>query len=328
MACKVKKIAIWGLGKHAAKNIIPAINEVEGLKLAGICSRSKNVVRDLADKLNCFGWTDPVDMLNKKDLDIVYLSTPIGLHAEQGKNVLLAGKHLWSEKPFTCDLLQSEELVNLSRNKNLTVAEGFMYRYHKQFKEICNKINTNQLGRIKEVNFKFGFPELESPGFRYDPSLCGGALWDVGCYSISAAVHLFKNESVDVKFVDLKFCESNKVDCDGTVVLEFSGGARVISTWHYGVGYKNEIDVWGENGSLYSDKIFSKVNNYIPELRIRDKFGVETVNKLVSMNQFVEMFNRFLHLIVSENHSEQERKDIIQRAKLMNEIANYNLSKV
>ena len=267
MSHKVKKIAVWGLGKHAANRIIPSINEVEGLKLVGVCSRSKNVVKEL--KLNCFGWTDPVDMLNEKDLDIVYLSTPIGLHAEQGKNVLLAGKHLWCEKPFTCDLLQSEELINLSRTKDLTVAEGFMYQYHKQFEEICNTINTNQLGRLKEVNLKFGFRKP----FRYDSSLCGGAFWDVGCYSISAAINLFKNESVDVKFVDFKFCENNRVDFDGTVVLDFSGGARVISTWHYGAGYKNEIDIWGEFGSLYSDRIFSKVNNYTPELRIRDKYG-------------------------------------------------------
>ena len=122
----------------------------------------------------------------------------------------------------------------------------------------------------------------------------------VGCYSISAAINLFKNESVDVRFVDFKFCENNSVDFDGTVVLDFSGGTRVISTWHYGAGYKNEIDIWGEYGSLYSDRIFSKVNNYTPELRIRDKYG-ETVNKLNPMNQFAEMFNRFLNNCIKKS---------------------------
>jgi NDP-hexose-3-ketoreductase len=323
MNSKAKKIAIWGIGKHAINRIIPAIKEVEGLRLVGICSRSKNVVKEHVENLNCFGWTDPADMLNEKDLDIIYLSTPIGLHAEQGKKVLTAGKHLWSEKPFTCDLSKSEELVNLSRKKGLTVAEGFMYLYHKQFKEICNKINTNQLGTIKEVSLKFGFPELKSPGFRLDPCLCGGALWDIGCYSISAAIHLFKNETVDVKFVDLKVCENNKIDLDGTVVLDFSCGARVISSWYYGAGYKNEINVWGENGSLYSDRIFSKVNDYVPKLIMRDKYGVETVQEVAFVNQFVEMFNRFLNLMGSEENSEQERKDIIQRAMLMNKIEQY-----
>lgn len=323
MASDVKNIAVWGLGKHALNRILPAIQEVEGLRLLGICSRNANIVKKYSENLNCYGWIDPIDMLNEKKLDIVYLSTPIGLHAKQGKNVLLAGKHLWVEKPFTCNLEHSEELVKLSRTKGLTVAEGFMYQYHLQFKEIFKRVNTYQLGPIKEVNLKFGFPELASPGFRNNPDLCGGALWDVGCYSISAAISLFNNETAIVKYVDLRVCKNYGVDVDGTVILDFSNGARVISTWYFGASYKNEIDIWGENGSIYSDRIFSKLNDYVPELRIRDKYGVETVNKLGSMSQFVEMFNGFLNLIVSKNDSEQERQDIIRRATIMNEIAHY-----
>ena len=296
---------------------------MKGLRLVGVCSRTESVVKECAENMNCQGWTDPDDMLQEQDLDIIYLSTPIGLHAEQGKSVLLAGKHLWCEKPFTCDLTKSQGLIRLSRTKELTVAEGFMYLYHKQFKEIRNRICTDQLGAIKEISFKFGFPQLEHPGFRYKSDLCGGALWDVGTYSISAALNLFKNESVVVKFVDLRYSENYDVDFDGTVILDFSGGARVISTWHIGAGYKNEIDVWGEKGSLYSDKIFSKVDGYTPELRCRNKYGVEMINKLDSINQFVEMFNQFLVLLSSKNDAEQERKDIIQRAKVMDEIVNY-----
>ena len=41
------------------------------------------------------------------------------------------------------------------------------------------------------------------------------------------------------------------------------------------------------------------------------------------MNQFVEMFSQFLLLLESKNNAEQERKDIIQRARVMDEIANY-----
>ena len=323
MMLNVKKIAVWGLGKHAINRILPAISEVKGLQLVGVCSRSESVVKECAENTNCHGWTNPEDMLKEYDLDIIYLATPIGLHAKQGKSVLLAGKHLWCEKPFTCDLEKSEELIRLSRKKELTVAEGFMYLYHTQFKEILKRIRADQLGPIKEVSLKFGFPQLEHPGFRYDSDLCGGALWDVGSYLISAALKLFENETVFVKYVDLCHIKKYGVDFDGTVILEFSGGAQVISTWHIGTSYKNEIDIWGEKGSLYSDKIFSKVDGYIPELRCRDKYGVETIYSLDPINQFVKMFNQFLLLLASKNDAEQERKDIIQRARVMDQIANY-----
>jgi len=319
----IKKIAVWGLGKHAISRILPAIRQVSGLRLVGVCSRTESVVKECSESMNCHGWVNPDDMLKAQDLDIIYLATPIGLHAEQGEKILLAGKHLWCEKPFTCDLKQSRELIKISRIKELTVAEGFMYLYHAQFEEILNRIRSDQLGVIKEVNLKFGFPELKHPGFRYEPRLCGGALWDVGSYLISAALTLFKNEAVVVKYVDLSHSKYYNVDFDGTVILDFSGGARVISTWHIGTGYRNEIDIWAEKGSLYSDKIFSKVDGYVPNLICRDKYGVETVSTLVSMNQFVGMFNQFLQLFESKNNAEQERKNIIQRARLMDEIAHY-----
>lgn len=323
MISNVKKIAVWGLGKHAINRILPAISKVKGLRLVGVCSRNETVVKGCAKNMNCQGWTNPDHMLREQDLDIIYLATPIGLHAKQAKRVLLSGKHLWCEKPFTCDLAKSKVLIRLSRKNQLTVAEGFMFLYHPQFIEIQNKLRTGQLGSIKEVSLKFGFPTLENPGFRYDLSLCGGALWDVGSYAIAAALNLFKNETVVVQYVDLSISKKHNVDFDGTVILDFSGGARVISSWHIGVGYKNEIDVWGEKGSLYSDKIFSKVDDYTTELRSRDKYGVEKINTLGSTNQFVEMFNKFLLLLISKKDAEQERNDIIQRAIVMDEIAHY-----
>ena len=92
-----------------------------------------------------------------------------------------------------------------------------MYLYHRQFKEISNEIRQNKLGLIKEINFKFGIPDLKNPGFRYNPKLCGSAFWDVGCYSISAALKLFKKETVKVKYVDLRYSKKHGVDDSGVL---------------------------------------------------------------------------------------------------------------
>ena len=105
--------------------------------------------------------------------------------------------------------------------------------------------------------------------------------------------------------------------------VQFSKGTKVISTWHIGVGYKNEIDIWGEKGSLYSDKIFSKLNNYTPNLWYKDQNGTLEIQELVSTNQFVKMFDNFLLLTSSNEFAEQERKNIIKRAKVMDLIFNY-----
>ncbi len=321
----VRRIAVWGLGKHAINRILPAINKVNGLQLLGVCSRTESVVNECAQIMDCQSWTDPNEMLNEQKLDIVYLATPIGLHAEQGMRVLQAGKHLWCEKPFTCEIAKSEVLIRISRSKGLTVAEGFMYLHHAQFKDVQNRIQSGMLGHIKDINLRFGFPFLERPGFRFDSSLCGGALWDVGSYTVSAALSLFRDESVTVDYVDISGRAGYDVDFDGTVILGFSGGAKALLSWHIGTSYRNEIDVWGEEGSLYSDKIFSKVDGFTPELKIRDQYGLETTEIFNSMNQFEEMFRKFLGLLDSTDEVERERRDILHRARVMDEIAQYSL---
>ena len=59
------------------------------------------------------------------------------------------------------------------------------------------------------------------------------------------------------------------VDTKGRAILQFSQGTIAYLEWGIGVAYKNEIDLWAENGSFYTDKIFSKPKNYLPVYRIK-----------------------------------------------------------
>ena len=130
------RIAVWGLGRHAISNILPVLSSMEEIALHGVCSRTETVVNECAKKWDCLGWIDPAQMLVDQSVDIVYLATPIGLHASQGRQVLEAGKHLWCEKPLTCDLADAQMLVQLAKKKGLTLAEGFMYLDHPQFTRV------------------------------------------------------------------------------------------------------------------------------------------------------------------------------------------------
>ena len=70
-------IAIWGLGNHARNRILPALSSIKELSLIGVCSRTEKKVIACAQQWNCRGWTDPNEMLNNPNVDIVYLATPI-----------------------------------------------------------------------------------------------------------------------------------------------------------------------------------------------------------------------------------------------------------
>ena len=93
--------------------------------------------------------------------------------------------------------------------------------------------------------------------------------------------------------------------------------------WGVGVSYKNEIDLWTEDGSFFTDKIFSKPKGYRPQYKIRDLNGNERVENGEQSEQFINMFSNFLKIMNDKKKAVTERKSILQRAKLMNDIVNF-----
>ena len=64
--------------------------------------------------------------------------------------------------------------------------------------------------------------------------------------------------------LDISYKNDSTVDTDGRALLSFSGGVRAYLEWGVGIAYKNEIDLWSEDESFFTDKIFSKPADFIP----------------------------------------------------------------
>jgi len=313
-------IVVWGLGRHAIKNIIPALDSLSELYLYGVCSRDESVVYECSQQWKCKGWCDVDQMLEDPLVDIVYLATPIGLHAPQGQRVLEAGKHLWCEKPLACELEDSEMLVEFADQNHLSLSEGFMYLDHPQFARVARFVQEGEMGAVKTVTCRFGIPILERPGFRTDPSLCGGAFWDVGSYMVSAILALFPNQEAQVLFSEKLTQEGYEVDNEGRVILRFSNGVTAFLDWFIDISYRNEIDVWAERGALRTDKIFSKAPDYAAVIKLRDLNGVESTEPVVSSNHFIAMFRRFSRMLVDDELANEEKQNILRRARVLDAI--------
>jgi dTDP-3,4-didehydro-2,6-dideoxy-alpha-D-glucose 3-reductase len=308
------RVAVWGVGHHASANILPAIAEVEGLELYGVCSRNPAVVSSCMNAWSCRGWTEPGLMLQDSAVDVIYVATPSGLHAAHGRQVLSAGKHLWCEKPLGCFLHETLDLLEMAESRRVSLCEAFMYLYHPQFERLSRYLSDGGLGAIRSITCRFGIPNLERASFRNDASLGGGALLDVGCYPISAIQALFPEDGVQVTHASVEKRDGSPVDTDGHAVIALSSGAEAYLEWRSGCSYRNEIDLWGENGSVSTQKIFSKAADYVPEFRTRDLRGVEKTESGASGNHFLSMLRSFRGTIDDPAAAESERSRIAMRA--------------
>ena len=286
------RTAVWGIGYHARKNVLPNIAASACVTLAGVYSRNKENAREAVADSGATVWSSPDEMLASGDVDAVYLCTPIALHHEQGLAVIRAGKHLLCEKALTARAADSLELVAEARARNLALCEAFMYAFHPQFRRLTELVSAPEFGGIETLSCWFGMPKLEQPGFRHSRELGGGGFLDLACYPISLA-GLLINGNPRVASAALGIGDKEAIDMTGYAVLEFPGGATAHLEWGFGRAYRNEVSVWGRGRSLYADRIFSKSPEYASRIQLCDRRGTEDSIDIAPANAFVEMLEEF-----------------------------------
>jgi NDP-hexose-3-ketoreductase len=316
----VLRVAVWGLGPHAAKNILPAVAACSGLELAGAHSRSASAMAEARAQFGGMSWGTPDAMLADAGVDAVYVATPIALHAAHGEAVLRAGKHLWSEKPIVTRAAEADAFMALARPRQLVVAEAFMYLYHPQFRYIRDVLDSGRLGRIGSVVCRFGIPPLDRPGFRTDPALGGGAFLDVGSYPISAVTSLFPDADPEVSFSAIVVPAGSAIDTAGRALLRFDEDVSALLEWRINSAYRSEIDIWGTAGSMATELVFSKPADYEPRFRFLDGKGRATIEAGRAANHFVTMLEAFRDLVHDAAAAENERTLIARRAHLVDRI--------
>lgn len=306
---KKLRVALWGLGRHAKKNLLPAIQSSNLIDWAGVFTRNHENAKQAVAVYGGVAWESYSDMLKDSNVDVVYISTPTGLHFEQSRKVLNAGKHLICEKALTDDADKSLSLIQLAKKKNLLLCEAFMHTYHPQFRKVMELIQNPSFGKILSCSCFFGIPLLDNPGFRNSKELGGGAFLDVGSYTFFTVVSLLGKLPTELK-VEIEY-QDDGIDRSGAAYLHFSPSQHCYLNWGYNRSYRAELMVWGETQSLYTDRIFSKNDDYIPSVLLRDINGNETRISIEPANSFVEMFKP----IHSAIHNQSDRETLYNQAE-------------
>lgn len=315
---KNPKVSIWGIGQHVRKNILSVLKDVDCLELTGFWTRDSSTRENLQTK-SFQSYSSKKQMLEDSKLDVIYVSTPTGLHYQHGIEVLRSGKHLWMEKSFTDSLTKTTELIKLANKKNKQVKECFMFRYHPHFETIQGLINEN-LGRIESIQSCFGFPHLENTNFRYDPDIGGGALLDAGAYPI----HLLLTGGFEITPSNLRGSHANlssgncAVDINGI----FSGSLKETNfnlEWGFGRSYRNDLTIWGERKTLKTKNIFSKPEDYQAKIILIDSEQNSTEITIDPVNHFRLMFQEFSKELKNNNYSMDDNL-IMEQAQVIDHI--------
>jgi xylose dehydrogenase (NAD/NADP) len=305
-----KKInwGILGCAGIAERALIPAIRDSTNGILYGIAARDGRRANDWA-KTHGFekAYVNYQALLEDPAIDAVYNPLPNNLHAEWSIRAARAGKHVLCEKPMAMNTAEVRHMIGAAEASGVLLMEAFMYKFHPQMEKTLELLSAGEIGAVRSVHSSFTFMyEPDGCNYRWFPDMGGGALYDVGCYTISASRLVFGAEPVSV-FARAAIHPKYRVDVSCHMLLEFPGGRFAHCDCAFDSQFQSHLLVVGEKGTLDLDRAFSAKHH---KVKIRIVRGNKSKKIPVqSMNMYARMVEHFGDCILWKKLSRFSARD-------------------
>ncbi len=252
----ILRVAIMGLGSYGTR-VAEAMQTCTRAKLVGVISGTPTKVTAWQSKYgipqkNCYNYDNFDKIKDNPDIDAVYIITPNGLHRDQAIRVAKAGKHVISEKPMGINAQQGQEMVDACKAANVKLLIGYRMHFEPNTVEVIQMRMAGEFGKPKFFQGLSGFVIGDPTQWRLNKALSGGgAMMDIGIYSINGARYMLGEEPIwvtaqETKTDPVKFKEG----IDETIQFQmgFPSGAVASCLSTYAMNHLDRFFLNGEDG--------------------------------------------------------------------------------
>lgn len=264
---KPLRLGVLGCADVARRRVLPAVAAVPELELAAVASRDLAKAEAFAREFGGTAVEGYQRLLDRDDIDAVYVPLPSGLHADWIRRAVKAGKHVLAEKPLTTELAETEELVALAESAGVVLRENFMFLHHSSHRRVRELLDGGALGELRSFSATFTIPARPPGDIRLRPELGGGALFDTGAYPLRAA-QLFLGPRLAVAGAALQHDEDAGVDVGGGVLLRRADGVTAQLTFGLAHRYTSGYRLLGSEAELSCAHVFTPGADHRPVVRI------------------------------------------------------------
>jgi len=182
-------VALVGLGYYSTDLLAPALQQTKHCYLAGIVTGTPSKAEtwkaryNIPDK-NIYNYQNFDQIADNPDIDVVYVVLPTGLHREYVVRAANAGKHVWCEKPMAMTEGECREMIDACRKNKKSLAIGYRLQHEPNTQEYRRIVQEKRLGNVQKVSCGAGYTEGRTNHWKQNKALGGGALYDMGVYSI------------------------------------------------------------------------------------------------------------------------------------------------
>jgi predicted dehydrogenase len=252
---------VLGAGWIAEKAMLSALASASGAEVAAIASRDPKRARRLAKAHGVPAvHASYEDLLADPSIDAVYVALANDAHAPWSVAALAAGKHVLCEKPLALTVAEVDAMTAAAAAADRLLVEAAWYRWHPRTRLVERLLHEfDALGPVSYVRAAFTFAGVAPGNYRLDPARGGGALYDVGCYVVSAALLAFGSPAREV--TAKATLGPSGVDLTMALTVAFDGGEAELrcsidepAQQSFVIeGERGELEVRGEPFTAWED---------------------------------------------------------------------------
>lgn len=250
----------WVAGAHAASWI-----KNPSVEIVSISDVDKDRAQQLADRhgLHCAVRDRYEDVLRDERVDVVDITGPSFVHAEQGIAAAEAGKHILIEKPMGVTLDESRALRDAVAKAGVKSLCGFVLRWNPAVETIRSLLASGAIGDLfyAEIDYWHGLGPTHHAWDLHSKRKTGGnAMLLVGCHAIDALRWIVGSEIEEVAAFANNQKKLFEYDPNVLAMLKFRNGCigKTSTLCDAKIPYSFNMDFIGTDGAIRENRVWSK----------------------------------------------------------------------
>jgi predicted dehydrogenase len=292
----------WGLigsGDIARKRVAPALRDLASCDLVAVCRGRPELAESFAREFGARRWyATPADLLADREIDAVYIATPVHLHAAQTIAAAQAGKHVLCEKPMAMNVKECDEMIAACRANGVALGIAYYRHFYPVVARIKSLIASGEIGTMvmAQLNvFEYRNPAPDDPRhwFIESAQAGGGPMFDFGCHRLEMLDDMC-GPVRDVTSMVGNVVFERDVEDTAIAVLAFErGGYATLSVTHASDEPQDTLDMFFTGGSIH----VAPLNDGILRLR---QGGIERIEALPpAANIHAPLIEEFVDAVVA-----------------------------
>lgn len=245
-------IGLLGTGSIAHK-MTSTIMKMNGVNIMAAASRDYQKAKNFAAEYNIPKYYGSYEELVKDEsLDLIYIATPHSRHFEDCMLCLQNNKNVLCEKAFTANAMQAEEVLKYAESRNLFVSEAMWTRFMPMRFKLEKIVKSGIIGNISSLTANLGYSIADKERIM-KPELAGGALLDLGVYTLNFAIMIFGNNITGINST----CVKNEygVDIHNSIILTFNNNQTAVLHSNAAANTDRRGIIYGTEGRIEVDNI-------------------------------------------------------------------------